>query len=268
MVKISVIMPVYNESETIDKIIEKVLKQDIHQLIIVDDGSTDMDMYNWAENLFGLFGTLSIHEMHKLELIFSEKNQGKGASIRKALDAVTGDIVIIQDADLEYDPADYNKLIEPIVSYPNYAVSYGYRDNLTIPNRFLTWFSNLFTHTKLFDMETCYKAFRSSVFKLIQVEENRFGFEPEITAKVNKIADIAQVPISYNRRVIGKKIGWQDGIEAIWCIIKYNLDFIDRGRKLFKDWRVFPTDVDRRGKVRKLNNQYIRNARTDTPWNS
>ena len=198
------------------------------ELIIVNDGSTDRT----AEVL----KKISIQHPSIL-MIDHESNMGKGAAIRTALSKFTGDIVIIQDADLEYNPADYNKLLQPIID--NKAdIVYGSRFKgdgsertlvflHTSGNKFLTFLSNLFTGLKLTDMETCYKAFKADIASRITIKENRFGFEPEITAKISRIKNvrICEIPISYQARTYatGKKIKWTDGFHAIWCILKYNI---------------------------------------------
>jgi glycosyltransferase involved in cell wall biosynthesis len=226
--KISIIIPCYNEIHTIKKILNKVLKDNnyIKEIIVIDDGSND--------------GSKEIleNELKKLIniLIINKKNYGKGYSIRKGIEAATGDIIIIQDADLEYDPSDYPKLIEPIKN--NYAdVVYGSRFIgseekrvlhywHSVGNAWLTKLSNIFTNINLTDMEVCYKSFRSEIIKSIKLEENRFGFEPEITAKISKKKiRIFEVGVKYYGRNYseGKKIGWKDAISAIRCIITYNI---------------------------------------------
>lgn len=226
--KLSVIIPCYNELGTIEHVIQAVKASPIKDLeiIIVDDCSKD--------------GTREILQS-KLELevdrvIYHRKNQGKGAALRTGFTAATGDIVIVQDADLEYDPQEYPLMIEPILAQkadvvfgsrfqggkPHRVVYYWHR----LGNGFLTTLSNMFTNINLTDMETCYKAFRREVIQSIKIEENRFGFEPEITAKVAKMGcRIYEVGISYYGRTYkeGKKIGWKDGVRAILCILKYNL---------------------------------------------
>ena len=198
------------------------------ELLIVNDGSTD----STAEVL------KKISLQHPSILIIDHvSNMGKGAAIRTALLKFTGDIVIIQDADLEYDPADYNKLLQPIID--NKAdIVYGSRFKGDEPkrtlvflhtngNKFLTFLSNLFTGLKLTDMETCYKAFKADIARGITIKENRFGFEPEVTAKISRIKNvrICEIPISYQARTYatGKKIKWTDGFHAILCILKYNI---------------------------------------------
>ena len=225
--QVSVIIPCFNEKNTITKIIEKVENASVFlkEIIIVDDFSTD--------------GTREILERVNnpiIKIYFHPKNKGKGAALKTGFSKVNGDICIIQDADLEYDPIEYPKLIKPIID--NKAdVVFGSRfkgDGAhrvvyfwhRLGNGFLTFLSNLFTDINLSDMETCYKVFRKEVIQSIRIKENRFGFEPEITAKVAKMnLRIYEVGISYYGRTYseGKKITWKDGIIAIYCIIKYNL---------------------------------------------
>jgi glycosyltransferase involved in cell wall biosynthesis len=196
------------------------------EIIVVDDGSSDGTREKISGELRPLIDQLVMHE----------KNQGKGAALRSGIRAATGDIVIIQDADLEYDPNEYPSLIAPIAE-DRADVVYGSRFMGAAPHRvlyfwhrlgngFLTILSNMFTNLNLTDMETCYKAFRRSVIQSIEIEEDRFGFEPEITAKVSKLGcRIYEVGISYYGRTYaeGKKIGYRDGFRAIYCIVKYNL---------------------------------------------
>ena len=226
--KISIIIPCYNEVNTIEKIISKILEiKDLNfEIILVDDYSTD-----GTRNL--------INEKIKEKInkvIFNDKNYGKGFSIREGIKASSGDIILIQDADLEYTPKDYKKLIKPIID-GNADVVYGSRFIgssekrvlyfwHTVGNKILTILSNIFTNLNLTDMEVCYKVFKSDIIKNIKLEENRFGFEPEITAKISKKnLRIFEVGISYFGRkyVEGKKITWRDGFSAIRCILKYNL---------------------------------------------
>ena len=223
--KISVVVPVYNEKNTIREIVRRIQQVSFEkEIIIVDDYSTD----GTREILKGMAG-------NNLKILFHDKNQGKGAALRTGFQEVTGDIVIIQDADLEYNPQEYSILIQPILDGKADAV-YGSRF-LACPhrvllfwhyvgNKFLTTLSNLFTNLNLTDMETCYKAFRSSLLKNIEIESKRFGFEPEITAKLAKLkCRIYEVPISYSGRDYseGKKINWKDGIAAFFWIIRYNI---------------------------------------------
>jgi len=225
--QVSVIIPCFNEKDTITKIIEKVENASVFlkEIIIVDDFSTD--------------GTREILENINnpiIKIYFHQKNKGKGAALKTGFSKVNGDICIIQDADLEYDPGEYPKLIKPIID--NKAdVVFGSRFKgggahrvvyfwHRLGNGFLTFLSNLFTNINLSDMETCYKVFKKEVIQSIRIKENRFGFEPEITAKVaKKQFRIYEVGISYYGRTYseGKKITWKDGIIAIYCIIKYNL---------------------------------------------
>jgi glycosyltransferase involved in cell wall biosynthesis len=231
-VTLSIVIPVFNERATIQQIVEAVLAVSMgsieKELIIVDDCSSDGTREELAK-LSGC-GTVAIRVLHH------ERNQGKGAALRTGFAAARGDIVLVQDADLEYDPREYPKLIQPIlegkadvvfgsrfVGGESHRVLYFWH---SLGNRFLTLLSNMFTDLNLTDMETCYKVFRRDVLTRITVEEPRFGFEPEITAKVAKLGcRVYEVGISYAGRTYneGKKIGWRDGVRAIWCIVKYNL---------------------------------------------
>jgi glycosyltransferase involved in cell wall biosynthesis len=224
--KTSVVIPVYNEAATIKELVEQVKAVDIQkEIIIVDDCSTD----GTREILRGL-------SCDAVRVVMHERNMGKGAALRTGFRQVTGDIVIIQDADLEYDPSQYHKLIEPIVEgkadvvYGSRFVTGDYRRVLffwhMVGNKFLTLLSNLCTNLNLTDMETCYKVFKREVLEKIRIEEDRFGVEPELTAKIARLnVRIYEVGISYSGRGYseGKKIGWKDGISALRCIIKYNL---------------------------------------------
>ena len=223
--KLSVVIPVYNEVTTIKEVIARVQRVDLDtQIIVVDDGSTD----GTRELLEGMDTT------DGLAIVFHPENQGKGAALRTGFQHIQGDLVIVQDADLEYDPAEYPKMIKPIldgkadvvygsrfVGSDSHRVLYFWH---SLGNRFLTLFSNAFTDLNLTDMETCYKAFRRVVIDNITIEESRFGFEPEFTAKVARAGHrIYEVGISYSGRTYeeGKKISWKDGVRAIYCILKY-----------------------------------------------
>lgn len=219
-------MPMYNEEQTVALIVKEVLAQPVvTELVIVDDCSKDR---SWEVLQELAKGDARIHPFRH------EKNQGKGAAMRTGFSKVSGEVVIIQDADLEYDPSEYARLLEPIfqgradvvfgsrfIGSQAHRVLYFWH---YLGNKFLTTLSNMFTNLNLSDMETCYKVFRREVLQKITVEENRFGFEPEITAKVAGLGvRIYEVAISYHGRTYaeGKKIGWKDGVRAIYCILKY-----------------------------------------------
>ena len=224
--KLSVVIPVYNERGTILEIYNRVKAVDLDkEIIFVDDCSTD-----------GSREILQAINEEGTKVFFHDRNRGKGAALRTGFAQVTGEIVIIQDADLEYDPSQYPKLTRPIlegkadVVYGSRFVTGDYRRVLyfwhMVGNTFLTLLSNMMTNLNLTDIETCYKVFRREVLEKISIEENRFGFEPEITAKVAKLnVRIYEVGISYSGRTYleGKKIGWKDGLSAFRCIVKYNL---------------------------------------------
>lgn len=232
---LSIIIPSFNEQHTIQSILDKVkdvelLENTQKEIVIVDDFSTDgtRELINdYQKNNPDL----------SLTILHHEKNKGKGAAIHTGIIEANGDFIVIQDADLEYNPKEYNLLLEPVLS-GHADVVYGSRFVggkphrvlfyfHTIGNKFLTSLSNLFTGLNITDMETCYKLFRKEVIKPIALKEQRFGFEPEVTAKISKIKNIRiyEVGISYYGRTYeeGKKIGWKDGFRAIYCIVKYNL---------------------------------------------
>jgi glycosyltransferase involved in cell wall biosynthesis len=227
MMKLSVVMPVYNEVETIDRIVDRVRAVDLpKEILIVDDGSSDGTREKLAE----------LERAPDTRVLYHDRNRGKGAALRTGFAAASGDVVLIQDADLEYDPQEYPKLLAPIadgkadVVFGSRFVGSEAKRVLYFwhyaGNRFLTLLSNMLTNLNLSDVETCYKAFRREVLEGISLREDRFGFEPEITAKVAKRGwRIYEVGISYAGRTYeeGKKIGWKDGVRAIWCILKYNL---------------------------------------------
>jgi len=226
---LSIVIPVFNEVHTLKEIIERV--QEVHlpqvasrEIVIVDDYSTD-----------GTRDILATYkEQNGFKIVFHNRNRGKGAALRTGIAETTGSIVIMQDADLEYDPQEYPKLLAPILA-GKADVVYGSRFAggeskrvlyfwHSVGNRFLTTLSNIFTNINLTDMETCYKVFRGEVIRSIRIEEDRFGFEPEVTSKVARMGcRIYEVGIGYSGRTYaeGKKINWKDGVRAIWCILKY-----------------------------------------------
>jgi len=228
MPKVSIVIPCYNEAKTLETVIDAVLASPVpdKEIVVVDDASTD--------------GTVEILrdkvEPRVARVVYHQRNQGKGAALRTGFAAATGDIVLVQDADLEYDPRDYPRLLAPILEDKadvvfgsrfaggeSHRVFYFWHSVL---NKLLTLFSNMLTDLNLTDMEVCYKVFRRPVLEKITIEEDRFGFEPEITAKVARLrVRIYEVGISYAGRTYaeGKKIGWRDGVRAVWCILKYNL---------------------------------------------
>jgi glycosyltransferase involved in cell wall biosynthesis len=220
---LSVIVPVFNEKATVLPLLEKVLAVPIDkEVVIVDDGSTD-----------GTREILRAFQHPDVRIVFHEKNQGKGAAIRTAVREVRGDITLIQDADLEYSPDEYPRLLKPIeegvadVVYGSRFLGGERRALLfthAIGNKFLTFLSNAFTNLNLTDMETCYKVFRTEILKSITIKSNRFNFEPEITAKIAKRrARVVEIPISYWGRDYseGKKIGWKDGVSALVTIVRF-----------------------------------------------
>jgi len=232
---ISAIMPVYNEAGTVASVINTVLKQPtIRELVVVDDCSKDG---SWK-----VLQELAAQDP-RIKAFHHEVNQGKGAALRTGISKATSPIVLIQDADLEYDPAEYPILIEPILmgkadvvfgsrfaGGPHRVLYYWH----SVGNKFLTTLSNMATNLNLTDMETCYKVFRREIIQAIHIEEDRFGFEPEVTAKIARAGSrIHEVAISYRGRSYaeGKKIGWKDGLRAVYCIVKYSPLMRERSRK-------------------------------------
>jgi len=224
---VSVVIPVYNEKATIEKIMARVEASPVEkEIVIVDDFSTD----GTREKLQQLAGRPNVR------VFYHERNQGKGAALRTGFQQAKGDVVIVQDADLEYDPMEYPKLLQPIIDGKadvvfgsrfiggeSHRVLYFWH---SLGNKFITLLSNCFTNLNLTDVETCYKLFTRDIAQKLAIEENRFGFDPEITAKVAKLrCRVYEVGISYSGRTYeeGKKIGWKDGFRALWCIVKYGL---------------------------------------------
>jgi len=228
MPTLSVVIPCFNEAATIESIVDAVERSPVRDLeiILVDDGSTDGTRELLRDKLEGRVA----------RVIYHASNRGKGAALRSGFAAATGDMILIQDADLEYDPQEYPQLIAPILA-GKADVVFGSRFSggsstrvlyywHYLGNRCLTTLSNMLTNINLTDMEVCYKVFRREVLQQIHLEEDRFGFEPEITAKVARLGcRIYEVGISYAGRTYkeGKKVGWRDGVRAVWCILKYNL---------------------------------------------
>lgn len=235
MSKLTVIIPAFNESNTIYSILQRVLKVDLienikKEIVIVDDFSTDA-----TQQIVQQF--MDTNPLLEFQYYKMDRNRVKGAAIHKGIELASGNYLIVQDADLEYDPDEYNILLKPIVNgsadvvygsrfiggKPHRVMFFGH----TLGNKFLTLLSNIFTNLNLTDMETCYKLFKSDVVKSLDLKEQRFGFEPEVTAKIAKIKGlkIMEVGISYYGRTYqeGKKIGWKDAFRAIYCIIRYNL---------------------------------------------
>jgi len=221
--RLSIVIPVYNEAGTVAEVLRRVLAVPFEkEIIVVDDGSTD-----------GTRDILGRQTSPDVTVLLQDRNRGKGAALRAGFPRVTGDVVVVQDADLEYDPGDYPRLLKPILD-GDADVVYGSRFGGEthrvllfwhyVGNRFLTTLSNMFTNLNLTDMETCYKVFRADVLRRVTLSSNRFGFEPEITAKVARLGcRIYEVPVSYRGRGYesGKKITWKDGLTAIGCIVWY-----------------------------------------------
>ncbi len=245
---LSVVVPIYNEAETWRTVLDRVAAVELpgisKQIILVDDGSTDGSRAALSEFAGRSADAIAadLPPGNRVDAVFHIRNRGKGAALRTGFAAARGELVIVQDADLEYDPAEYPRLLELLVEgradvvYGSRFASggrKGYRKNY-LANRFLTALSNLTTGLRLTDMETCYKVFRREVLDRLDLEQDRFGIEPEITAKVAQLGvRVFEVPIRYNprRHEAGKKIGWRDGLQAIRCIVRYGLARCSRARK-------------------------------------
>ncbi|MDD3737719.1 MAG: glycosyltransferase family 2 protein [Lentimicrobiaceae bacterium] len=239
---LSIVIPAYNEGKTIHLILDKIKQVELvnnikKEIIIINDFSTD-------DTEEAIFSYKEANPELNIKYFKHEKNKGKGAALHSGIEAASGEYIIIQDADLEYDPFEYNKLLKPVlegqadvVYGSRYAGGEPHRILFfwhTIGNKFLTFLSNMFTNLNLSDMETCYKLFDAEIVKKLYLKENRFGFEPEVTAKISRYPNIRvyEVGISYYGRTYeeGKKINWKDGFRAIYCILKYNMF----SRKMYK----------------------------------